>query len=186
MSPAPGVLFEGVGSGYGVATLEIEMLLFCHGLEGTPNGYKIRQLRERGIEIVAPEFRPLDLAARVELLIRFSAGFASPVPLVGSSYGGLTAAIVAMRHPERFSSLCLLAPALGFAEPPNDDPDALVTTLPTTIIHGTDDTVVPYTWSESFAARNTGVELIAVADGHPLSQSIDVIERVVRGMLASG
>ena len=29
-------------------------VLYCHGLESGPNGYKVRALRERGLDVVAP------------------------------------------------------------------------------------------------------------------------------------
>ena len=29
-------------------------VLYCHGLESGPNGYKARGLREQGVELIAP------------------------------------------------------------------------------------------------------------------------------------
>ena len=44
------------------------MIIFAHGLEGSPNGSKIRSLRDAGFEVVAPDFQGMNLAERVDLL----------------------------------------------------------------------------------------------------------------------
>ena len=36
------------------AWLRCSRVLYCHGLESGPNGYKVRALREQGLEVVAP------------------------------------------------------------------------------------------------------------------------------------
>ena len=37
------------------------MIIFAHGLEGTPNGSKIQTLRNSGIEVIAPDFQGMPL-----------------------------------------------------------------------------------------------------------------------------
>ena len=44
------------------------MIIFAHGMEGSPNGSKIRSLREAGFEVLAPDFQGMALADRVDLL----------------------------------------------------------------------------------------------------------------------
>ena len=44
------------------------MIIFAHGLEGSPNGSKIRALREAGFDVIAPDFQGMVLAERVILL----------------------------------------------------------------------------------------------------------------------
>ena len=41
------------------------MIIFAHGLEGSPNGSKIQTLRNSGIEVIAPDFQGLPLIERV-------------------------------------------------------------------------------------------------------------------------
>lgn len=43
------------------------MLLWAHGLWGSPNGSKITAIRESGIEAIAPDFNEMELVDRVEL-----------------------------------------------------------------------------------------------------------------------
>ena len=83
------------------------MIIFAHGLEGSPNGSKIQTLRNSEIEVIAPDFQGMPLI-EAELLEKISLDYADKKPILGgSSYGGLTAAIVAMRYPDRFRGLLL-------------------------------------------------------------------------------
>lgn len=61
--------------------------------------------------------------------------------LVGSSYGGLMAAIFAYRYHERVRKLILLAPALNLADFEPYRRHRL--DIPVTIYHGTSDDIVP-------------------------------------------
>ena len=45
------------------------MIIFAHGLEGSPNGSKIQALRNAGFDVNAPDFQGMDLAQRVHLLL---------------------------------------------------------------------------------------------------------------------
>lgn len=152
------------------------MIIFAHGLEGSPNGSKIRSLRDAGFEVVAPDFQGMVLAERVDLLEEICLEYASQQPvLAGSSYGGLTAAIVAMRMPDAFRGLLLCAPALHLAEPPVDDETVLIAPngLKTIIIHGLEDDIVPISCSIEYASRSSN-EIVAfhqVDDGHRLAES---------------
>jgi pimeloyl-ACP methyl ester carboxylesterase len=88
--------------------------------------------------------------------------------LVGSSFGGLMAAAWAVRHPERVSRLVLLAPALHRPEFVFEEP----VEVPTVLIHGRQDTVVPCSpvvvrAGEAFS--NLAVTL--VEDGHRLEET---------------
>jgi len=163
------------------------MLLWAHGLEGKPHGHKVASLWGAGLIVLAPDFQELALAQRVELLTRVTGDLVRKceqrLVLAGSSYGGLAAALLAAQHPERLKGLLLLAPALGFDESPNDDPQALIAPpeVPTIIIHGTDDVVVPLADSRDYAARSGDhVELREVDDDHMLHNSIPAIVAAAR------
>ena len=156
------------------------MIIFAHGLEGTPNGSKIQTLRNSGIEVIAPDFQGMPLIERVALLEKISLEHKEKKPILGgSSYGGLTAAIVAMRFPERFSGLLLCAPALHLKEPPVEEFTILTAPkgMPTVIIHGVDDNVVPISCSIEYVERSGKdiLEFNQVSDGHRLSKSHDKI-----------
>ncbi len=159
------------------------MLLFAHGLEGHPRGRKVSALRRAGFQVTAPDFQGMTLAARMDLLERVSEAMPEPVVLVGSSYGGLAAALVAARFPERFKALVLCAPALHTVEPPNDQPQRLVTPsgVPTAIIHGTRDTVVPIGASREYRDRSgSAVDLHEVDDYHGLADSLELLVQLCR------
>ena len=155
------------------------MIIFAHGLEGTPNGSKIQTLRNSGIEVIAPDFQGMPLIERVELLEKISLDYADKKPILGgSSYGGLTAAIVAMKYPERFSGLLLCAPALHLKESPVDEITKLVApkNVPTVIIHGIEDDIVPISCSIEYSQNSESIiKFNKVNDGHRLSNSHDFI-----------
>ena len=152
------------------------MIIFAHGLEGSPNGSKIQALRNAGFDVNAPDFQGMDLAQRVRLLLKECEKYSEHKPiLAGSSYGGLTAALVAMQMPDSFSGLLLCAPALHLVEPPVDDTTILSVPegLKTVIIHGIEDDIVPISCSIEYAERSEREILTfhKVDDGHRLAQS---------------
>ena len=44
------------------------MLVWAHGLWGSPNGSKVTAIRESGIDVISPDFNEMELIDRVELL----------------------------------------------------------------------------------------------------------------------
>lgn len=166
------------------------MILWAHGLEGSPNGAKVTGLRAMGFEITAPDGRNLPLAGRIEGLLAESDRLAGQRPvLAGSSYGGLASAWLAAAHPERFRGVLLLAPALHYAEPPVTAADALRAPpgLPVHIIHGVGDPVVPVQASRDYIARSAGAlaTLEEVDDGHALVASLPRVAAALRTLLGA-
>jgi len=161
------------------------MIIFAHGMEGTPNGSKIRSLREAGFEVLAPDFQGMALDERVDLLQRVcEVHRTASAVLAGSSYGGLAASIVAMRMPDAFRGLLLCAPALHLDEPPIDAQTVLIAPkgMKTAIIHGIDDDIVPISCSIEYAERS-GEDIVAfhqVDDGHRLADSHEEIISAAR------
>jgi len=163
------------------------MIVFAHGLEGSPQGNKSRRLRALGLPCVVPDMGGVPLQGRFEVLERATRG--GGVLLVGSSYGGLVAALVAQAHPERFVGMVLCAPALGWVEAPNLEPQGLVAPagLPVTIIHGLHDDVVPIDQSRAYRDRSpVGITLLEVDDGHALRGSLELLAQVVLGLAETG
>lgn len=160
------------------------MIIYAHGRDGTPWGAKVSGLRAAGFEVEAPDLRGFDLSGRIrklEEVCKRSRGL-----VVGSSYGGLAAVMLAMRWPERFDALVLLAPALHLWEHPVDDPNRLW--LPERvrglIVHGTRDEVVPIDVSRRFASRSgPQVRVVEVDDDHRLGNAMPTIVAAVREAL---
>jgi len=159
-------------------------LIFCHGLETGPHGRKYHAMVDAGLDVIAPDFQGMPLAARVGKLIPILERAAAPV-VVGSSYGGITALCAAIRVVEEGKSvtgLVLCAPALARAEPPADEM-TLYAPVPTILIHGTRDDVIPIAVSRAFAGANQNTTLFEVDDEHALPNSIEVIIEAARSFL---
>ncbi|MDE0741905.1 MAG: alpha/beta fold hydrolase [Candidatus Poseidoniia archaeon] len=152
------------------------MLVWAHGLWGSPNGSKITAIRESGVKVIAPDFNEMELIDRVELIEETIE--AGDFVLAGSSWGGLACALAAQRKPDRIKGLLLLAPALHFPEPPNNNPKDLVApnNIPVIIIHSVEDDIVPISASKDYIERSEdNVKLIEVKDNHVLENSIELI-----------
>jgi pimeloyl-ACP methyl ester carboxylesterase len=114
-------------------------LIFIHGLEGTSHGVKATLLRGLFPDILTPDF-PGSLDERMAALEEII-GQTRGWTLIGSSFGGLMAALFACARPEQVDRLVLLAPALiwpDFAA----NPPAPVSVL-TTVYHGRQDQLIP-------------------------------------------
>ena len=94
--------------------------------------------------------------------------------LVGSSLGGLMAAIYTCQHPAQMQQLILLAPALAneaFAPFHHCRVE-----VPTRVYHGTEDDVVPLEPVRAVAQQVfTQLTFEEVADDHFLSKTLPVI-----------
>ena len=152
------------------------MLVWAHGLWGSPNGSKVTAVRESGIEVISPDFNEMELVDRIELLEKTIQ--IGDVVLAGSSWGGLACALTAQKKPDKLKGLLLLAPALHYPETPNDNPDNLIGPegIPVTIIHSKTDDIVPISASKDYVKRSgNNVNLIVVEDSHVLENSIELI-----------
>ncbi len=146
--------------------------MFMHGLEGSSQGTKSRYLRQLFPDIITPDFRgPLEARmAQLEALLDST----SNLILIGSSLGGLMAAIYTCQHPTRMQQLILLAPALA-----NDAfmpfRDCRIE-VPTRVYHGTQDDVVPLEPVRAVAQRVfTQLTFEDVVDDHFLSKTLTAI-----------
>lgn len=160
------------------------MLVFAHGLEGSPQGRKAQLLRTLGLPLQVPDLRGVALQGRYERIEALTRG--GGVLLVGSSYGGLVAAMLAADFPERFLGVVLCAPALDWREPPNHCPEGLAAPagLPVTILHGIHDRVVPIGVSRAYRDRSPpGVLLYEPDDDHGLGGSLPLLAKAVLDMV---
>jgi pimeloyl-ACP methyl ester carboxylesterase len=155
-------------------------LLFCHGLESGPIGRKSQALLDAGYTVRAPDCRGLDLGARVRAITAAIVAEPRPPVLVGSSFGGIAGLLAALAAADQgivVPSLVLLAPALHLPlEGALDRP--LTPPAPTSILHGTGDTIIPIDVSRRFAAEH-GARLAEVDDDHRLGRSLERILELV-------
>lgn len=115
------------------------MRVFIHGLESTSRGTKGEYFRNHFPDMLIEDFTG-SLDRRLEKLDRLLRGRTGLV-LVGSSYGGLMAAIYACRMSRNVAKLILLAPALNLPEFEVFLQKRI--DVPTALYHGRLDDVVP-------------------------------------------
>ena len=147
--------------------------VFVHGLVSSSQGTKGRFFRERYPDMVIEDFLgPLD--QRMEKLNNLLSKKRSLI-MVGSSYGGLMAAIFAFDNERRVKKLILLAPALvseGFEPYMQERID-----VPVIIYHGTGDKVVPPLPVQDIARKVfTNLTFNMVEDDHVLSKNFKLID----------
>ncbi len=113
--------------------------MFIHGLESSNQGTKSVFFRQRYPDMRIPNFSgPLE--ERMDKLDRLLQG-ETGLRLVGSSFGGLMAALYALKNESRVDRLILLAPAINLmAFTPHPD---RTLSMPVWIFHGREDEVIP-------------------------------------------
>jgi len=108
-------------------------------------------------------------------------GMGDPWVIIGSSLGGLVAALLASKRPDLVLGLVLLGPA--FNRPETEE----IHRIPvyTTVFHGRNDTRVPYQHSDAFMQRFPEhwhhETLNFVDDDQHLYQTVNAIARVTIG-----
>ncbi len=166
--------------------MTINAVCFSHGQESGPWGTKIRAMAEvaraGGWTVESLDYQGIaDARARADKLVEYCRAQRAPMVLVGSSMGGYVATAAAARVGAR--GLFLLAPALympGYGEyMPEPLPD-----VPTTIVHGWRDDIVPHAGSIRYG-RETGASVLLVDAGHRLTERIDLINVLFRNFLVS-
>ena len=94
--------------------LDKKRLIFLHGLDSNSQTYKATLLRAIYLDLIVPDFVGT-LDNRMRQLQPILADHTNWT-LIGSSYGGLMAALFATEHPMQVRKLVLLAPALFLTE----------------------------------------------------------------------
>lgn len=149
-------------------------MIFLHGLESSSQTYKAGVIRNSFPELIVPDFTgPLE--ERMQALYPIL-GDKGDWTIIGSSFGGLMGAIFTCEHPDQLRKLVLLAPALmlpEFAPFLNHEP----VSVPTIIIHGTGDTVVPLEEVREIAQKVfTNLTYEIVDDDHRLHMATDTLD----------
>ena len=147
--------------------------VFIHGLESTSRGTKGVFFRERYPDMIIEDFLG-SFSQRVEKLEGLLAR-KDHLILVGSSFGGLMAAVYACLHEERVKKLILLAPALHIE--PYQPYLKKKLTMPITIFHGRQDHVVPLEAVRAIAEQVfVNHQFNAVEDDHSLHDTFATLE----------
>lgn len=142
--------------------------MFLHGLDSSSQGRKARLLASLGV--LTPDFSG-DLNSRMAQLEPLLGS--EQWVLVGSSFGGLMAALWTLRHPAQVHRLILLAPAFhrpDFVVPAPVD-------VPTLLIHGVHDAVVPHELAATRARQAfTSLQVEWVDDDHRLEATARALD----------
>lgn len=196
---------------------------YLHGFASSPQSLKAIYLRARfaeaGINLKIPDlnqgdFSGLTISRQLAQVAAEFPPYPTPVTLIGSSLGGLTAAWLGQRH-SQVQRLVLLAPALAFLSqwltqlgttklqqwqaeqylqiyhygeqrslPLNYQfvldasqykDEQLQRPIPTLILHGCQDQVIPLLASQAFASQRSWVQLTALESDHGLGNVLPQI-----------
>jgi len=148
--------------------------IYLHGLESTSNSGKASLFREWFPGMLAPDFTgPFDERMRQ---LRPIISEMTNWTIIGSSFGGLMGAVFTCEHPTQIRKLVLLAPAL-MLDPFASRPDPQPVSVPTIIIHGTLDTVVPLEPVRAIAQKIfTDITYHIVEDDHRLHKTVHELD----------
>lgn len=147
--------------------------VFIHGLESSGQGAKGLFFRERFPEMLIEDYEgPFE--QRMKKLESLLAEKDNLV-LVGSSYGGLMAAVYAYLHEESVRKIILLAPALHL-EQFHPYQNRILRT-PVAIFHGSQDDVVPLEAVRTIAGKSFAeCSFTTLNDDHSLHRTFAALD----------
>ena len=149
-------------------------IIYLHGSESTSQSGKARQFAEKFPGMVTPDFTG-SFEERMKQL-KPILGRKKNWVIIGSSFGGLMGTVFTCEHPTQVRKLVLLAPALlrdQFAPYLNLEP----VSVPTIIIHGTEDDVVPLEPVRELAEKLfKNLTYHIVNDGHRLHKAFEEMD----------
>jgi pimeloyl-ACP methyl ester carboxylesterase len=164
-------------------TRSFTTVVFSHGKESGPWGAKITAMAavagELGLQVESVDYRGIDdPRERVEKLIRRARELDQRMVLVGSSMGGHVSAAAAPSLPAR--AVFLLAPAFYMPGFEHYTPQEVA--VPTAIVHGWRDTIVPVENSIRWAREHQSTLHVLNSD-HRLEDQIETICVLLRAFL---
>ena len=149
-------------------------IIYLHGSESTSQSGKARQFAEKFPGMVTPDFTG-SFEERMKQL-KPILGRKKNWVIIGSSFGGLMGTVFTCQHPTQVRKLILLAPALlrdHFAPYLDLEP----VSVPTVIVHGTEDDVVPLESVRELAEKLfKNLKYIVVDDGHRLHKTFGELD----------
>lgn len=159
-------------------------IIFAHGMESSGHGPKANLLRNRIPTIMTPDFTPYSPGMPYqELLEARMAQFNAILKrrdewiIIGSSFGGLMAALYACKHPEKIKKLILLAPYLQVPELKPSNFQNLPLDFPVIIYHSKTDKIVNQMESKKRAEELfSNIIYNVVEDEHRLQVTAEKID----------
>lgn len=154
--------------------MENSRIVFIHGSGGDKSQtYKARLLRGLVPGIITPDFDG-DIPTRMTQL-KAILGDQTGLTLIGSSLGGLMAALFAYQAPLQVRKLILLAPAVSLIEFVEIPPASIA--IPTIIIQGTQDELIRLPAARVLAEKVfTHLTYQVVDDDHRLHRTAKEID----------
>lgn len=149
-------------------------LIYLHGLESTSQSGKARLFAQKFPGMLTPDFTGSFDERMAQLLPIL--GSQRDWTIIGSSFGGLMGAVFTLDHPTQVHKLVLLAPAL-ILPPFASRAELQPVPIPTVIIHGTQDDVVPLEPVRKLAHKAfTDLTYHVVDDDHRLHKIIGELD----------
>lgn len=147
--------------------------IFIHGQESSSRGTKGALFRNLFPEMIIPDFVG-DVPTRMSKLNEILAD-KEDIVMIGSSLGGLMAALYAFQNQDTIKKLILLAPALNLPEFSPYLSERL--TLPVYIFHGKADELIPPQLIHTIAQKVfANLTFTMVDDDHRLSRTFISID----------
>lgn len=144
--------------------------MYLHGRDSTGKTRKAEWIKQQVPTLLSPSFDG-SLAHRMEQLAPMLQ--TESWVLIGSSYGGLMAALWTHLHPDLVVRLILLAPALHY----QDFSPTFSVTTPTLLVHGQADEVVPPDLTEEKARLAfANLTVRRVQDDHRLLSTCESLD----------
>jgi pimeloyl-ACP methyl ester carboxylesterase len=154
--------------------LDTSHLIYIHGSQSDSNSGKARQFREWFPGMVTADFKG-SFDERMSQLYSILSN-KTDWTLIGSSYGGLMGTVFTLDHENQVRKLVLLAPALTL-EPLASLSKPKPVSVPTIVIHGTLDTVVPLEPVREIAQQLfTNLTYVTVEDDHRLHKTANEMD----------
>lgn len=150
-------------------------ILFLHGKEGSPEGSKVRFVRTLGHEVFCPAYDTGKgdpdfgkyVPKCVEEAKRAIEDF-RPDVVVGSSFGGAVLLELLQEGVCRVPSILMAGAGILYGKEATLPRD-----VPVTLIHGTEDDIIPYEHSVRLVRGSANAELILLDDDHRLFRTLD-------------
>jgi len=147
--------------------------IFIHGQESSSQGTKGLFFRDLFPEMIIPDFVG-NVSARISKLNKILLDKRGIV-MIGSSLGGLMAALYTFQNQDRIKKLILLAPALNLPELNPYLSEKL--TLPVYVFHGKEDELIPPKLIQNIAKKVfKNLTFTVVDDDHRLSRTFTSID----------
>ncbi len=149
-------------------------IIYLHGLDSNSQSGKARQFAEQFPGMITPDFTG-EFEERMKQL-KPILGRKKNWTIIGSSFGGLMGTVFTCKHPTQVRKLILLAPAL-LRDPFGSYLNLETVSVPTIIIHGTGDDVVPLEPVREIAEKLfANLQYIVVDDGHRLQKTFGELD----------